>query len=397
MSALIEQPKPPLAGPRVLIVAGTRPELIKLAPMAPALEALGARVSWCDGGQHQGLMDGLWDWFEQRPQYTLEPAPQGPRLPAQLSHTLLQVSALLAQHSFDMALVQGDTSTALGAALAAFYAGVTVVHLEAGLRTDDPMSPWPEEAHRRAIAPMTSLHLAPSERAGAALAAQGIAPSTIKVIGNTVIDALIQTAHSTSLPSLRALKLPAALLAVLNAKAPYVIATAHRRESFIRGASSPVILALSQVITRCPELHFIVPVHPNPQVRAATIEALGQPPNLTLIEPQPYPDFVALLKGARAVITDSGGLQEEAPALRVPTLVLREHTEREEVLALGASVLLGARDADQIADAAVRILHDPAALERLGQGAWPYGQGDAAAKGAHAMIEAWRARSLDAG
>lgn len=342
-------------------------------------------------------MGGLWDWFKLSPQYTLEPAPQGPRLPAQLSHTLLQVSALLAQHPFDMVLVQGDTSTAFGAALAAFYAGVTVVHLEAGLRTDDPMSPWPEEAHRRAIAPLTSLHLAPSARAGAALAAQGIAPSTIKVIGNTVIDALIQTAHSTSLPSLRALKLPAALLAALHAHAPYVIATAHRRESFIRGASSPVILALSQVITRCPELHFIVPVHPNPQVRAATIEALSQPPNLTLIEPQPYPDFVALLKGARAVITDSGGLQEEAPALRVPTLVLREHTEREEVLALGASVLLGARDAVQIADAAVRILHDPAALERLGQGAWPYGQGDAAVKGAHAMIEAWRARSADAG
>lgn len=380
-----------------MIVAGTRPELIKLAPMAPALQALGAQVSWCDGGQHQGLMDGLWGWFKHRPDYTLAPAPQGPRLPVQLSHTLLQVSALLAQDPFDMVLVQGDTSTALGAALAAFYAGVRVVHLEAGLRTDDPMSPWPEEAHRRAIAPLTTLHLAPSARAGEALAAQGIAPAAIKVIGNTVIDALIQTASSAALPAPRALRLPAPLLDVLVTEAPYVIATAHRRESFIHGASSPVILALSQMITRCPQLHFIVPVHPNPQVREATIEALGQRPNLTLIEPQPYPDFVALLKGARAVITDSGGLQEEAPALCVPTLVLRDHTERKEVLALGASVLLGARDAAQIADTAVRILHDPATLDRLSQGAWPYGQGDAAAKGARAMIDAWAAQLAEAG
>lgn len=389
MSTLPEQPT---QGPRVLLVAGTRPELIKLAPMAPALEALGATVSCCDGAQHQGLMRGLWQWFKLTPQHTLKPTPPGPRLATQLSHTLLQVSALLSSQPFDVMLVQGDTSTALGAALAAFYAGVPVVHLEAGLRTDDPMSPWPEEAHRRAIAPLATLHLAPSERAAASLLSEGNAPSTIKVIGNTVIDALMQTASRAALPAPTSLELPESLRVVLGKGAPYVIATAHRRESFAQGASSPVILALAQLIACCPQLHWVVPVHPNPSVSAATIAALGAAPNLTLIEPQPYPAFVSLLKGARAVITDSGGLQEEAPALRVPTLVLRDHTEREEVRAQGASVLLGASDAPKIVAAAARILNDPQALERLSQGAWPYGQGDAARLGAHAIIEAWRSR-----
>lgn len=370
-----------------LIVAGTRPELIKLAPLALALRRAGQRVTCYDSAQHDVLTRDLWRWFGLEPAYTLQPARDEPRLTAQLAQTLAQLGPRLADSALgvDAVIVQGDTTTALAAAYAAFYQGLPVIHLEAGLRTQDLSSPWPEELHRRQIALLATLHLAPTEQARAALLREGIHEAQLAVVGNTVIDALLWTSQHQALPSLA--QLDAKHQLGLRAETPYCIITAHRRESFA-AERPPLVEALRQLIEAKPELDWIIPTHPSPRPQAALRQALSSLPQVRWCAPLPYPDFVALLKGAHAVLTDSGGVQEEAPTLGVPLLILRDNTERVEVIEAGAGLLLGASDVAQVVSRGLAALNSPLALDQLRAPKTLYGRGDAAARAVQAILRA---------
>jgi UDP-N-acetylglucosamine 2-epimerase (non-hydrolysing) len=291
---------------------------------------------------------------------------------------MTKTEAWLAADAPDMALVQGDTTTVLVTALACFYRRIPVGHVEAGLRTGDITSPFPEEANRRLAAPLVALHFAPTETARRALLAEGVADADIEVTGNTVIDALLMEVAQQARPRVRA-EVEARLGALLGPGgdiAPLVLVTGHRRESFGEGIRQicEAILALAR---RYPAHRFVYPVHPNPHVKEHVERLLGGQPNVRLIPPQGYREFVALMSRARLILTDSGGVQEEAPALGKPVLVMRDTTERLEGVRAGTAVLTGPHAAS-IVRHAVRLLEDEEAWQAMARAANPYGDGRAA-------------------
>ncbi len=357
---------------KVAVVIGTRPEAIKLAPLVRAMRARAdsLEVAVIFSGQHENLVRPILDFFAVAIDHEFKTMREGQSLADLHASALLQSDSIFAALKPDWVVVQGDTTTAMCAALAGFYQGRRVAHLEAGLRTGHIDSPFPEEVNRRVITQVAQLHWAPTPAAAAALRAEGqpLGSARVLVTGNTVIDALLDgVARVRRSPPID----PDVEFALAHA-GKVVLITGHRRESF--GAPLRVFCeAIADLAASFPEVLFLYPVHPNPQVRLPVYEALGNHPNVRLTAPKNYPEFLALLDRAALVVTDSGGVQEEAPALGKRVLVTRAHTERPEGIASGHVKLVGGT---------LEAIHQAVTAELTNQvqvrPAFPYGDGHAA-------------------
>jgi len=357
---------------KVSVVFGTRPEAIKLAPVIAQLRASpGIVCQVCVTAQHRQMLDQVLEVFKITPDRDLDLMRPDQSLADFTARALQALDAHFRAEPPDLVLVQGDTTTVLCAALAAFYNHVPVGHVEAGLRTGDMQQPWPEEMNRVLSSRLASLHFAPTELNRGNLLREGVPADTIHVTGNTVIDALLMAAKEVELHP--------PVIAGLAARPPdrqVVLITGHRRENFGEGVRS-MCEAIGELADKFPGADFVYPVHLNPNVRGPVFALLGDRPNILLLEPQPYLAFVALLKRATLVLTDSGGLQEEAPSLGKPVLVMRDTTERPESIEAGTSALVGT-DTRRIVDAVSELLTDKQAYERMSRAANPYGDGKAA-------------------
>lgn len=370
---------------KVMVVFGTRPEAIKMAPVVEALQAeTGIETQVVVTAQHRQMLDQVMDLFGIEPIEDLDIMEPGQQLPGLFSKILLGMSAVIARQRPDIVLVHGDTSTALAAALAGFYAGVPIGHVEAGLRTGNILAPWPEEANRRLIAPLTALHFAPTQKSRDNLVAEGIAASNIHVTGNTVIDALLSVVAK--------IERDAGVRGSLESRFPnmdperrLILVTGHRRENFGAGFEQ-ICLALRDLAQRN-DVQILYPVHLNPNVQEPVRRILHDVPNVTLIEPQDYLPFVFLMSRAHIIVTDSGGVQEEAPSLGKPVLVMRDTTERPEAVEAGTVRLVG-RDRARIVAAAEELLNDPEEYQRMSRAHNPYGDGTAAGRIAH-VLQNW--------
>lgn len=359
---------------RVLVVIGTRPEGIKLAPVVNALahhaDRLETRVALT--GQHSDLLDQVLETFSLESDWDLGIMRAGQDL-YDLAHGCLDgLRGVVREFRPDLVLVQGDTATVFFAALVAFFEKVRVGHVEAGLRSGDKWRPYPEEIFRRLSGVVADLHFAPTAAARDNLLAEGIPAAQVFLTGNTVVDALRSVAER-SLPAE-----DAALRALLASGSRFVLVTAHRRESFgapLRG----IFGAIRELADRFPDLEFLYPVHPNPNVLEPAREILGDHPRIHLTTPLAYTDLVHALRRATLVLTDSGGLQEEAPSFGTPVLVLREVTERPEAVRAGVARLVGV-DPDRIVATASALLADEAARQRMARPESPYGDGRAGAR-----------------
>jgi UDP-N-acetylglucosamine 2-epimerase (non-hydrolysing) len=358
---------------RVLVAFGTRPEAIKLFSVIAALRAdprFTVRV--CVSGQHRGILDQVLDLAGIRPDHDLDLMRPGHSLDALWAALLTGIGEVLDAERPDRVLVQGDTATAFCAALAAYHRRIPVAHVEAGLRSQDIYQPWPEEVNRRLIAPIADLHFAPTESAAAAFRAEGVPEAQIHLVGNTVVDALHWVRERNRLAP------PAGPLAALAEQFEgrrIVAVTSHRRENLGEGLAG-IAAALARLATR-KDIALIFPLHPNPAVRAVFERRLGAFPNVALVEPLDYPQFVHLLDICALVLTDSGGVQEEAPGLGKPVLVMRETTERPEGIAAGTARLVGT-DADRIVAGTQALLDDPETYAAMSRPHQPFGDGRAA-------------------
>jgi UDP-N-acetylglucosamine 2-epimerase (non-hydrolysing) len=357
---------------RVLFVFGTRPEAIKLAPVIRRLgedpDRFITRVAVT--AQHRALLDQVLDVFSIRPDHDLNVMQPGQSLAAMSSRMLAALEPVLAAERPDWVVVHGDTSTALCGALAAFYAGIPVAHVEAGLRTGDLQAPFPEEMNRVVVARLARLHFAPTEGAAANLRREGIAEAAIAITGNTGIDAVMEIRDALASGRVQAEGLPQ-----LDSSKKLIAVTGHRRESFGDGFER-ICEALAQLADR-PDVEIVYAVHPNPNVDGPVRNRLGTRANVHLIEPLPYGPFVELMRRSHILLTDSGGIQEEAPSLGKPVLVMRDKTERPEAIEAGTARLVGT-DAARIVGECAALLDDPAEYARRSRLHNPYGDGHAA-------------------
>lgn len=364
----------------VLVFMGTRPEAVKLAPVVSALRAADDfNCTVVATGQHKEMFRQVADTFGIAVDADLDVMRPNQSLAGLTARLLNGIDEWLDSAKPDMALVQGDTTTVLAASLACFYRRIPIGHVEAGLRTGNIWSPFPEEANRKLAAPLVALHFAPTDAARTALLREGVANETISVTGNTVIDALrIEVARQASDQQLRA-SIDTELGQSLGAdwtKWPTVLITGHRRENFGDGIEQ-ICRAIAVLAARFPDHRFVYPVHLNPNVLTHVNRLLGGLSNVQLIAPQNYRNFVALMARCRLVLTDSGGVQEEAPSLGKPVLVMRDTTERPEGVAAGTAKLVGPK-ADAIVEHASRLLKDDAAYRAMATARNPYGDGYAA-------------------
>jgi UDP-N-acetylglucosamine 2-epimerase len=367
----------------ILVVLGTRPEVVKLAPVIHALKARAGEVDLCvcSTAQHRQMLDDALAAFEITPDRDLALMRENQRLGELMGRMALALQPVIDETKPDVVVVQGDTLTVMVAALVAFLNGAQVAHVEAGLRTDDKRAPFPEEIDRRVAGVVADHHFAPTAAARDALLREGVAPEAIRVTGNTGIDALFWMRER-----LEGRPLPEGLD---PAGRRLVLVTAHRRESFgapLREAFG----ALRELVQRFDDVQLVYPVHLNPNVQEPARELLGGHPRIALVDPLPYPDLAALLLRAEFVITDSGGLQEEAPSLGKPVLVLREKTERPEAVAAGGAKLVGT-DRAAILREATALLSDPAALAAMARPRAVYGDGRAAARVVETLVDGTRA------
>jgi len=360
---------------RVLAILGTRPEIIKLAPVIEALRRRPDRFETlvCATGQHRELHDLAIGTFGIRPDYQLQLMDPGSDLAALTEEATARLDEVLARAEPDIVLVQGDTTSALCGALAAFCRRLAIGHVEAGLRTGDLSAPFPEEINRLLISRLARWHFAPTEAARRALLAEGVQDGAIFVTGNPGIDSLFDVRRR--LADDEATQLPANIRA-LGDRERLLLVTSHRRESLGAGLQA-ICTALCQVVQEHPDVHVAWPLHPNPKVRAPVAERLAGQANITLLDPLSYEAFIWLMQRSCLVLTDSGGVQEEAPSLGKPVLVLRRATERTEGVATGNALLVGT-EAASIAEAIGRLLTDDAARAAMGQRQDPYGDGRAA-------------------
>jgi UDP-N-acetylglucosamine 2-epimerase (non-hydrolysing) len=361
-----------------MVVFGTRPEAIKVAPLIQALAAAPwSRPVVAVTAQHRRILDQVLELFAICPNYDLDIMRSGQTLTEVTVGALDGLGPVLADADPDLAVVQGDTTTTFAAALASFYRRVPVVHLEAGLRTGDVLSPYPEEMNRRLTSQLASLHLAPTPSARANLLAEGVDPSSVVSTGNTVIDALHWTVG-------RRMPYRDRELAELDTDPrPVLLVTAHRRESWGEPMTA-IGAALADLARSEPDLLVVLPVHPNPRVREALLPAVTGLDNVLVVEPLAYGEFARLLDRATIVLTDSGGVQEEAPSLGKPVLVMRDTTERPEAVAAGTARLVGT-DHDQIVANVCSLLHDADAYAAMANAVNPYGDGRAAERSCQAM------------
>jgi UDP-N-acetylglucosamine 2-epimerase (non-hydrolysing) len=351
---------------KIMSVFGTRPEAVKMAPIVAELRnhpSVESRVLVT--AQHRDMLDQVLEIFGIRPDYDLN-IMQDNQTPTDVAAEVLRrIQPILRDEQPDWILVQGDTTTVLAAALAAFYNRVKVGHVEAGLRTYDRRNPFPEEINRVLADQLSDLHFAPTETAQQALLKEAIPPERIHVTGNTVIDAL----------RVIVARPPAAPAPAYPPDKRLVLVTAHRRENFGRPFAD-LLAGLKQIADRA-DVHLIYPVHPNPNVRGPAHAVLGNHPHVTLLPPMDYLAFAHLMGQAYLILTDSGGIQEEAPGLGVPVLVMRQVTERPEAVAAGTAKLVGTETA-VIAREAFRLLDEPAAHSAMARAVNPFGDGHAA-------------------
>lgn len=368
---------------KVMSVFGTRPEAIKMAPIVGELQRRTGDIHSlvCVTAQHREMLDQVLSVFAVRPDHDLDLMRPDQALPELTARVLLETTRVLREERPDVVLVQGDTTTAMVAALAAFYEHIAVGHVEAGLRTNDRYYPFPEEINRRLIGPIASMHFAPTETAMAALRANGVPEEDLFLTGNTVVDALHQIVGSVHAP---AMPYPAPGRRL-------VLVTAHRRENFGEPMAR-VFSAVRRLAATFPDTEFVYPVHPNPNVAAAAHQALGRTDRVHLIQPLDYVAFTHLLAKAHLVLTDSGGVQEEAPALGKPALVLRNETERPEGVEAGVALLVGT-DEERIVAEASKLLNDPVAYARMSSSRSLYGDGNAAPRIVDIILERFAARS----
>lgn len=366
---------------KIFIVLGTRPEAIKMAPLALAARVSGwAEAVVCNTGQHREMTAQVLDLFNVKPDVDLDIMQPAQTLPELTSNILTRIGQAMAQHHPDWVIVQGDTTTTFAAALAAYYQRIPVAHVEAGLRTGDIYSPWPEELNRRMVSSIACRHFPPTEAASANLHREGIAAETITITGNTGIDALktlVRRLKDNSALRARASEELASARIPMDAR-PLVLITGHRRESFGEGFDS-ICTAIATLAQRYPMHKFVYPVHPNPNVRQTvynrlSVEALH---NVYLVEPLGYLPFVQLMASAKLILTDSGGVQEEAPSLGKRVIVLRDVTERNEGLNSGLIRLAGTRP-EQIIEFAADALDGRWLDVAVGQDI--YGDGNASAR-----------------
>jgi UDP-N-acetylglucosamine 2-epimerase (non-hydrolysing) len=359
---------------RVLSVFGTRPEAIKMAPILLALAQQNGVISRiCLTGQHRQMLDQVMANFSLSADYDLDIMRPEQALCDVVARVLTGLDPILAQFRPNYVLVQGDTASSTAAAIAAFFRGIAVGHIEAGLRTGNLQSPWPEEANRRLTAVVTTRHYTPTKRARNALLKEGHAPDTIMVSGNTVIDALMHVAQKVTSPGAIKQRLDRTF-SWLDPQKRLVLVTGHRRESFGTGFAE-ICDALS-AIARRPDIEIVYPVHLNPNVRRPVFERLSGHCNIKLIEPLDYPQFVYLMIRSHLILTDSGGVQEEAPSLCKPVLVMRDTSERIEAVEAGVARLVST-DPATIVRAVEELLDNEKAYTVMASGANPFGDGRA--------------------
>ena len=373
---------------RVLLVFGTRPEAIKMAPVVRALKAspdLDTRV--CVTAQHREMLDQVLQLFEIKPEHDLDLMKPGQGLFEITSGVLLGLKEVLAEVEPGLVLVHGDTTTTLAAALASYYHRVPVGHVEAGLRTGDIYSPWPEEINRRVAGAITRLHFAPTEGSRTNLLAENTPDAHIHVTGNTVIDALLDVVAKLEADEAGSRALDAEFGINLNRR--MVLVTGHRRESFGDGFQR-ICAALTRLAQR-EDIQIIYPVHLNPNVKGPVEDQLGSLSRVKLIAPQDYLPFVHLMRRADVILTDSGGVQEEAPSLGKPVLVMRDTTERPEAVEAGTVKLVGT-DTDMIVREMSCLLDDSAAYDAMARAHNPYGDGLASGRILDTILEFSNAR-----
>jgi UDP-N-acetylglucosamine 2-epimerase (non-hydrolysing) len=359
---------------KVLSVFGTRPEAIKMAPVIKRMENVaGIESKVCVTAQHRQMLDQVLRLFEVTPDYDLNLMKPRQDLNDITANVLIGMRSVFREWRPDLVLVHGDTTTTFAASLAAFYEKIPVGHIEAGLRTGDVYSPWPEEMNRRLTGAISVLHFAPTERARQNLLAEGVFSDRIHVTGNTVIDALLQVAeridNDADLKEASRAGFP-----FLDAEKKLILVTGHRRENFGEGFEN-ICHALKKLGKRS-DLQIVYPVHLNPNVQEPVRRILSDSPQVHLIDPLDYLPFVYLMTRSYLIITDSGGVQEEAPSLGKPVLVMRETTERPEAVEAGTVRLVGT-GMNKIVSEAVRLLDDHAAYETMSMAHNPYGDGRA--------------------
>ncbi len=357
---------------KFLFILGTRPEVIKVAPVIFAARETGEiETQILHTGQHLELAAEMFKHFRLKPDFDLAVMQANQSLFQLTSRITEGIGEILSRNTYDMIFVQGDTSSAFLGALGGFYQKIPVGHIEAGLRTQDRYSPFPEEINRRLVTPLASLHFAPTQRAHDMLAGEGIPRNRIEVTGNTVIDALFWSLKQDY-------PLKEDIEEILGKEGRLLLVTTHRRENFGE-PHRQVFSALLELVERFTDIRILFPIHPNPNVRQEAAAMLNNHPRIALTPPLDYQNFINAMKRCDLILSDSGGVQEEAPSLNKPVLVLRESTERPEGITTGALKLVGTDKAKILAEAS-ELLTNPASYRRMAEAANPYGDGDAGKK-----------------
>lgn len=367
---------------KVMSVIGTRPEAIKMAPVINALKQHPEQITSlvCSTGQHRQMLDQVLNLFDIVPDIDLNLMQANQSLAGLTARLITGIDRVMKAHRPDWVLVQGDTTTVFAAALAAFYHGVRVGHVEAGLRTGDKYQPFPEEINRRMVDVIADLYFAPTETNRQNLLRENLNAQTVHVTGNTVIDALLMIAEQVKTA-------PLSLLIPKAARKKMILVTAHRREN--HGQPIREICHALVTLARCyaDTVHIVYPVHLNPNIEQPVYALLDHIPNISLLPPVDYQTMVRLLTHAHLILTDSGGIQEEAPSLNKPVLVLRETTERPEAVAAGVTRLVGTKT-EAIVEAVTSLLEDETLYRTMATGANPYGDGHASQRIVQALLEA---------
>lgn len=378
---------------KILIVFGTRPEAIKMAPLVKEFQkhsdAFETKV--CVTAQHREMLDQVLELFEITPDYDLDIMKPGQDLYDVTSNVLLGMKTVLTVFKPDVVFVHGDTSTTFTAALAAFYQQIRVAHIEAGLRTGNIYSPWPEEANRQLTTKITTYHFAPTATSKDNLLKENVNERSIKVTGNTVIDALFLALEKIkNNPELERQIISTIEQAINNSTfkiqhSKFILVTGHRRENFGQGFIN-ICTALKEIAVSNPDIDIVYPVHLNPNVQKPVKELLSNVPNIYLIQPLQYEQFVYMMEKSYFIITDSGGVQEEAPSLGKPVLVMRDTTERPEALEAGTVKLVGT-DIELIRSEAQKLIDDQDVYSRMSKASNPYGDGTACTQVVECMRE----------
>ena len=356
---------------KVLLIFGTRPEAIKMAPLVKEFEKYNDKFETrvCVTAQHREMLDQVLDFFEIKPDYDLNLMKPGQNLFTLTADVIVSMKPILEDFKPDYVFVHGDTTTSTAAALASFYAGVKVCHVEAGLRTHNKTSPFPEEINRQLTGRLADFHFAPTEKAKQNLLSEGTDPSTIYITGNTVIDALLYSKDKVEEVVDNQIEY---LKSIIDETKDLILVTGHRRENFGEGFIN-ICKALKQLAVE-QNVQIIYPVHLNPNVKEPVHSILGNFSSIHLIDPLAYPAFVWLMKKSKIIITDSGGVQEEAPSLGKPVLVMRDTTERPEAVEAGTVILVGT-NTDEIIKQATILLTNDDIYNKMSKAHNPYGDG----------------------